>query len=224
MTKLGKALVVFVTVMSLAFLAFIGVTALAGPNWQLKANELEGYAFERTGGENPVWKVTNRVTGADLGSKPTLPAAIRDAQNDLAQRQQEQLATLDQDIAGLQEVLEAEKVALAADEAGIQLRLDELNQALAQLDANIVELTRTGTQEAQKAAALRAEADARRQDVARLQTEIAQVRTDHYQITEQIKQLEQRMIRMGGQIDRAVRRQTQLQDRTSEYDPAASGG
>lgn len=219
MTKIGKALVVFVTVMSLAFVAFIGVTALAGPNWQAKADALDGYSFEALGGDVPQWKVTERVTGKDLGTKQYLPAAVLAAQNDRAQTQQQRMTQLDQEIARLQGVLEAEKAAAAVDEQGIETRVAQLSQIIADLDQQILALTREGTAQAQQAERIRAEAGARRADVARLQSELSQVRTDRYRLAEQIAQLEQRLIRMGGQIDRAVRRQEQLQNRTTEYDP-----
>ncbi|MDQ3330886.1 MAG: hypothetical protein M3552_09560, partial [Planctomycetota bacterium] len=118
------------------------------------------------------------------------------------------------------QTIDNEKPAAVTDAAGIQTRLDALAVVLEQLDAQIVDLTRQGTQQAQQAEAIRAEAEARRTDIARLQAELAQVRTDRYRVDEQIKQLEQRLIRLGGQIDRAARRNEQLQDRDSDYDPA----
>lgn len=220
MTKFGKALVVFVAVMSVAFLAFIGVTALAGPNWEGKAAAVDGYAIDRVPGDTPQWKVTDRVTGADLGTKPNLPAAILAAQNDRTQAQQSELQALDQQITVTQQLSEAEKPASVIDDAGIQARLAALLEVIEQLDAQIIAVTREGTQQAQQAEAIRAEAEARRTDVARLQAELGQVRTDRYRIDEQIKQLEQRLIRLGGQIGRAERRNQQLQN-SNDYDPPA---
>lgn len=220
MTKFGKALVVFVAVMSVAFLAFIGVTALAGPNWQAKAADLDGYAVDAVPGDVIQWKVTQRVTGKELGTKPTLPAALKAAQDDKAQAQQQRITTLDQEIQRVQLIIDAEKPAAEVDKAGIQARVESLRKIIEQLDAQIVQLTRQGIEQAQQAEQIRSVAEARRQDVARLQAELAQVRTDGYRIEEQIKQLEQRLIRMGGQIDRAVRRNQQLQN-NSEYEPAA---
>jgi chromosome segregation ATPase len=212
MTKFGKALVVFVAVMSVAFLAFVGVTALAGPNWQGKAAELDGYAIDAVPGDVVQWKVTERITGKELGTKPTLPAALKAAQDDKAQGQQQRITALTEEITRVQAIITAETPAAAVDQAGIQARVDALTKIIEQLDAQIVQLTRQGTEQAQKAEQIRGVAEARRQDVARLQAELAQVRTDRYRIHEQIKQLEQRLIRMGGQIDRAVRRNQQLQD------------
>jgi chromosome segregation ATPase len=218
MTKFGKALVVFVAVMSVAFLAFIGVTALAGPNWQGKAADLEGYAIDPVPGDVVQWKVTERVTGKELGTKPTLPAALKAAQDDKANAQQQRIAALEEQIQQVQLKIDAETPAAQVDEAGIQVRVDALTQMIEQLDAQIVQLTRQGTERAQKAEQIRAEAESRRQDVARLQAELAQVRTDRYRIEEQIKQLDQRLIRMGGQIDRAARRNQQLQNPNSAYE------
>lgn len=221
MTKFGKALVVFVAVMSVAFVAFIGVTTLAGPNWQAKAAELDGYAIDAVPGDVIQWKVTERVGGKDLGTKPTLPAALKTAQDDKTQAQQRRITELTDQIQRIQVTLDDEKKASQDDEAGIQKRLDALSQGIAQLDAQIVQLTRQGTEQAQQAEQVRAEAERRRQDVARLQAELSQVGTDRYRIEQQIKQLEQRLIRMGGQIDRAARRNQQLQHGSNAYEPAA---
>lgn len=222
MTKLSKVLVVFTTVMSLAFLAFIGVTAIGGPNWLATAQGLDGYTIERTGGENPTWKVTERVTGKDLGSKQYLPQAIKAAQDDRIQAQQQRLTALDEEINRAKQAKEAEEPVSKVDEEGIQSRFAELEKTLGDLDAEILKLTREGTEQAQQAEALRAEAAARRDDVARLQTELTQVRTDRYRIDEQITQLHRRLIRLHGQIDRAARRQEQLRgESTPGYDSAA---
>lgn len=223
MTKIGKALVVFVTVMSLAFVAFVFVTTLAGPNWQAKAEQLDDYTFEATGTETPQWKVTARITGKELGTKPYLPDAIRTAQNDLINVQQQRITELDQKIAQVQQTLDAEKAAAAVDVQGIETRLAQLAEATAQLDQQVLALTQQGTEAAQQAEALRTEAAARRADVARLQGELAQVRTDRYRLAEQIQQLERRLIRLGGQIDRAERRQTQLQERSDGYESETGG-
>lgn len=217
MTKVAKVLVVFTTVMSLAFLAFVGVTAVAGPNWQGTAAALDGYTFERTGGDNPQWKVTERVTGKDLGSKANLPEAIVAAQNDRTQAQAARVATLDQEISNVRQTLDMEKPAADQDKTGVQVRLQRLRETLDRLDSEVLQLTQQGTQTAQQAEAVRAEAAARRADVARLQNELAAVRADHYRVEEQINRLRQRLIRIGGQIDRAERRQEQLQSAAAAY-------
>jgi len=223
MTKIGKALVVFVTVMSLAFVAFVLVTTLGGPNWQARAEAMEGYTIEATGTETPQWKVTERVTGKDVGTKGYLPDAIRSAQNDRVTAQQQRITDLDGNITRLQQTIEAEKTAAATDVQGIDARLTQLTDEMARLDQQLLTLTQQGTEQAQQAERLRTEASARRADVARLQGELAQVRTDRYRLAEQIQQLERRLVRLGGQIDRAERRHTQLQERSGEYDPAAGG-
>lgn len=217
MTKVGKVLVVFTTVMSLAFLAFIGVTAVAGPNWQGTADALDGYTFERIGGSTPGWKVTERVAGKDLGTKARLPEAIVAAQNDRVQAQNNKKSALDQEITLVRQTLDAEKPAAEQDAAGVQARVRMLSETLDRLDKQVLALTQQGTQRAEQAEAVRTDAAARRSDVARLQNELAAVRADDYRVQEQIDQLKQRLIRLGGQIDRAERRQEQLRDGAAAY-------
>ena len=218
MTKIGKALVVFVTVMSLAFVAFVFVTTIGGPNWQAKADELQRYSFEATGTDAPQWNVTDRVTGKDLGTKNYLPEALLAAQSDLATLQGEQIRRLDTEIAAMQSILETERSTSVVDAQGIETRLADLSERTSQLDQQILQLTQQGTEKSQQAERLRADVEARRTDVARLQGELAQVRTDRYRLAEQIQQLQRRLVRLGGQIDRAERRQTQLQERPGNYD------
>src|SRR5688500_4249219 len=131
MNKVARVLVVFTAVMSVAFLAFIGVTALAGPNWLAKADALENYTFERTGGDAPQWKVTERVTGESVATTPYLPEALAKAQNHRVQAQQQRAAALDQEIARVQETLNAERPASETDAAGVQTRLGELSKTIA---------------------------------------------------------------------------------------------
>ena len=223
MTKLGKVLVVFVTVMSLAFAAFIGVTAVGGPNWSAMADELSDYTFKKTGGEVPVWEVTYRVTGEGLGSSKSLPEAILDAQRHQKRIHAEKLQRLDASIEGLQQTIEFETNAAEIDKAGIEARFNALREQLDQVETEIANLTVEGTEQAQLAERIRNEVEARRTDVARLASELAQVRVDHFQVQEQITQLEQRLIRLNGQIDRADRRKTQLESEAgteNAYNPA----
>ncbi len=223
MTKLGKVLVVFVTVMSLAFAAFIGVTAVGGPNWPAMADELSDYTFKKTGGEVPVWEVTYRVTGEGLGSSKSLPEAILDAQRHQKRIHAEKLQRLDASIEGLQQTIEFETNAAEIDKAGIEARFNALREQLDQVETEIANLTVEGTEQAQLAERIRNEVEARRTDVARLASELAQVRVDHFQVQEQITQLEQRLIRLNGQIDRADRRKSQLESEAgteNAYNPA----
>ena len=220
MTKLGKALVVFVTVMSLAFVAFIGVTALGGPNWRTQAEELKDYSFAQTGGDVPVWEVTHRITGESVGSKPSLPEALVAAQRHKKQLQNEQITALDQKIERTRKMLEFEGKAIGLDAKGIETRLSQLSTQLGELELRVADVTRQGTEQTQLAETILAEADARRKDVERLEAELAQVRVDRYRVQEQIKQLEQRLIRLGGQINRAGHRQNQLQENVDQYNPA----
>lgn len=224
MTKLGKILVVFTAAVSVAFLAFVGVTAIGGPNWEARAKEIEGYGFNKNVSETgTTYTVTKNVTTEDkrtLVTAPSLPAAVVAAQKDRLTVQGERLQDLDGQIEEARGTLETERKAQTQDEAGVPRRIAALRAQIEQLDTDILELTKRGTQQAEAAGADRATAEARQHDVARLAAELAQVRTDRYQILEQQRQLEDLLVRLEGSIDRAERRRRQLATRTDEYDPA----
>ncbi len=213
MTKIGKVLVVFTAVMSLAFVAFVAVTTLAGPNWRATASELDDYAIADVPGETVKWSVTRKVATDERKTVTTadsLPAAIVAAQNDRTTVQTEEIAGLDQQIAATRQTLDAEKQASAADAEGVKRRVAALQKSVADLDAEILRLTQEGTRQAGLAQQKRDEATLRRADVARLAAELAQVRTDRFRIDEQISALENLLVRLDGLIDRANRRHEQL--------------
>ena len=217
MTKLGKILVVFTAIMSLAFAAFIAVTTLGGPNWRARAGELDRYGFAEQPGETVTWAVTRRVAAdADRNvttSAASLPAAIVAAQNDLLSTQTEEIGRLDAQIEAVRRDLEAERQASVLDAQGVMRRLAELRAVVDRLDAEIVEVTRQAADQADKARQIVAEVEARRGDVARLAAELEQVRTDRYRVEEQSRQLDDLLVRLDGLIDRAGRRNRQLQAR-----------
>ena len=217
MTRLGKIFVVFTAVMSLVFLAFIGVTTLGGPNWQLRADELRDYGFTKNVTETGVtWSVTRRVAADDkkaLKTTDSLPAAIVAAQQDRLAVQTERLREVDEQIAAIKQVSEAESAARVRDEPGIARRVEDLRREITRLDAEVVALTKEGTRQADAVIQTRDVVEARRQDIARLSAELALVRTDEYQIEEQTRRLQILLVRLEGLIERATRRQQQLEAR-----------
>lgn len=220
MTTLGKILAVFVAVMSLVFVAFIGVTALAGPNWQHLAGQMDDYSFRESGGATPMWEVTHRLTEEVVGNAPSLAEALTIAQRDKKQRQTKKIAALKKQKQAFQATLQREKTASAADAKGIAARLANLQKRLVQLEENVVQVTVQGTEQSQLADNIRSQVAARRTDVERLETELSQVRVDRYRVNEQIEQLEQRLIRIEGQITRAEHRRQLLKDRGTSSQPA----
>ena len=219
MTKIAKILVVFTAVMSLAFVAFVAVTTLAGPNWRAMAADLDAYGVAEVPGETVRYAVTRRVATDDRKTVTTadsLPAAIAAAQGDRLTVQQEEITALDEQIATTKQALDAEKQASAADAEGIKRRVEQLSAAVNTLNDEILRLTQEGTQQAVLAQQKRDEATRRRADVARLAAELAQVRTDRFRIEEQANELKNLLVRLDGMIDRADRRNEQLRQTGDE--------
>ena len=74
MTTLSKILALFITAASFAFLGFVMVSLIAGPNWQGMAHEFDAYTFENSGGENPTWSAKRRDDQQPVGGpNPRFP-------------------------------------------------------------------------------------------------------------------------------------------------------
>ncbi|QDT38499.1 hypothetical protein [Stratiformator vulcanicus] len=211
MTAFGKILVVFTTLMSLFFLGLIVVTAYGGRNWQAEADKMDDYTFANTGGENPQWTITHRVTGQTLQSSPALPGAITAALRDRQSRLQDQLATLDSRVNSLTMQFDTATQAANIDESGLQARVDALQATMAQLNSEaalFVEQQKTKGAEADR---IRRIAEQRRSDVARLENVLAEIRAERFRITEQTRRLEDRQVRLRGNLTRAEARKEQLE-------------
>jgi len=216
MTSLGKALVVFTTLVSQFFLGLIFVTAYAGRNWQAEAAEMDGYTFSLTPGDIPQWSVTHRVTGQSLSTSPTLPGAIKIALDDKAQRINDQLPGLEQRKQLLEAQLADSTAAAAQDVEGLTKRIQALQADLDSLNESIASLIEEQQTLSSRADQTRRTAERRRSDVARLENILAEIRAERFRIQEQIRRLEDRRVRLQGSLSRAEARNEQLESRLRE--------
>lgn len=240
MTTIGKCLVVAMTILALAFLGFVSVSMVGGPDFQAHLDDetLQGYAFTSEVDEvsgKVKWSASarrprptveqGRVTGYEEVSieadTPLLASAIVKARKDLKQQQDEQIAALEQridghtdaqgrKIPGLRQQIDHARALQQADLKAMEARLDELNQVLEAAHEEVNRLSRELIRASEEVVRKRGEARRRREEVDRVQHQIKEVQADIYRLTEQRKTLEDTLVRRRGIADRLERRRQQL--------------
>ena len=223
MTKISKLLVIVSAIASLVFLGVAIASFVGGPNWAVEAAQLDEYTFEKSGGETPSWTVKSIRPGPGgqpfTASGPVLADVIVKARNDKLQRQRDELARLDQDTPVYESRLQQSKAAIEADIAAMTTREKQLTDELQALNETVNETTNQAIAKAQEAEQVRTEGERRREDVFRLRTMIAEVRTDKFRAIEQQKKLEDLLVRLGGQTERLERRKEQLNQQIAGAPP-----
>ncbi|MBW3540319.1 MAG: hypothetical protein KY476_08615 [Planctomycetes bacterium] len=239
LTKIGKVLVVLVTVLCVAFAGFAMIVTAGGPNWQARADALEEYRFEQTEGDSPQWTAVFRLRGEGAGEtvgspSPVLAQKIADALDHKLRRQQDELQQLALQIDGdpqrgipslaaraqeAQQLIQTDIQALQQYETQLRTQIAAVNQAIDQASKQFVQKS----QEATDKASLAAE---RREDLYRLRNQLAELEADLFRTLEQQSKIRDLLNRMYGTIARLKGRADQLKARGGtggDYEPAATG-
>ncbi len=211
MTKTGKILAVFLTVIALCFMAFAGASILGGPNWMGRAEELTDYRVTVNPGPPVSYSAKHRFTDENKGSGDLLPRLVISLQRDQKQKLSEEEQSLDQNLDNLKRLIaEAERlqtldlVSLAAKEQELTSRIEEISteiDATHKMITQVVIETKTLTE----TLGLRTE------DVLRLRDQLAILRADHERLVAQKSQLIDVLTLLEGSIDQLQRRNEQLQ-------------
>jgi len=242
MTTFSKILALFTTAACFAFLGFVMVSLIAGPNWQGETHEYENYQFEYSGGENPTWSVTRRDDGQAVGGgSPILPKKIVDVLNEIKQQQREQITFLDEGdeqtntrgINDLEPYIQTLDDALHKDVAALEENEARLHANLQAVQSQLEETTREVTDTITEIESIYIKAQRRRGDIYRLQNVVAELETDRYRSVEHQEKLRDIWERYQGVIQHLKQRKAILErqlEQRSNYDtpPAvnvnASGG
>lgn len=219
MNTISKTLVVFVTVASLAFLGFAAVNLLGGPNWEADLQELTEYSYEKSDGPVPEWTLTHRQSGDKVQTSRVLAELVAAALKDQTQRQQAQVGELQEAIPRLESGLAQAKALNARDRAAMQAREQVLAQRLKQIDDQVNEAALAGINTYRQAMAVRDVAERRREDVFRLEDQLAEIEVNVYQIIEQKRRLQDLLIQYRGVNERLEQRNGQLQQQLNPTKP-----
>lgn len=218
MTGLGKALVVFVTVASVAFMTFALMQFWwwgAFPNYEAKARELKNYSFTFSGTfQEPSWSATTH-RGDPIGTSPILAKVLADAYQHKATQIQTRLTELQTSVPELQTKIAAYEAASAEDQAGIAARQGKILKELKALQDSIEQASKEGAAKTAEANQTRQVAELRREDIFRLQEQLDEITTDRQRVEELQRQLEDLIIRVDGSNLRLLKRNQQLKNQTS---------
>ncbi len=223
MTTLSKILALFITAASFAFLGFVMVSLVAGPNWEGMTHEFDNYTFENSGGENPEWSAKVRDDQQPAGgADKALPPKIVDVLNDIQTRQQQRIALLEQgdqakSIVGIEgfefsinDPNEGIKALILQDIRALKQYRQRLEEELANLSAALVQTTQEVSQKARDAELKFASAEERREDIYRLRNYVAESDADRFRSVEHQKKLRDTWERYQGVIARLKERNQQL--------------
>lgn len=229
MTSFSKLLALFTTAACFAFLGFVMVTLIAGPNWPGETNKFTDYTFEYSGGENPTWAAKNRATDqAVQGPHKVLPKKIVDVLNDIKQGQQQQITLLDKGnpqtqtpgIEGLELYVNAPNTGLREilykDIAALEKKDAQLQQELSGLRTQLSNTTREVTDTVSNIESIFIKAERRRGDIYRLQNLVAENQTDEFRAIGHQKKLRDVWERYRGVIQRLEQRKAILERQLKE--------
>ena len=231
MTTLSKILALITTAACFAFLGFVMVSLIAGPNWQGMTHEPEfdAYVFENSGGETPTWSVKRRDNEQAVGGpSPSLPPKIVDALNQIQNDQQQRLTFLEEGdpqkniygIKALDQAIndpnEGLKALILQDIRALKQYRQRLEDELAGLNDALVQTSQQVSQKARDAELKFTSAEERREDIYRLRNFVTETDTDRFRAVEHQKKLRDVWERYQGVITRLKERNEQLRSLISE--------
>ena len=211
MTRIGKILVVLISVASLAFAGFAMLIFYAGPNYPEMASQIDGYKFTLSSGENPTWSAVRARGDSQVASDKSLAKVIDAVLADKLKTIQDESTDFKNRIPPLTEELEKTKAANEADIPALteyiaaqRTRMAALNTQLGQLQSQVL----AETANAQK---LENIASARRDDVFKLSGQLTEVKADKFRLEAIKRKLAEELEQVIGNIERAEARQKKLE-------------
>ena len=212
MTSLGKVLAVLTAVASVLFVTGALVILTSGPNWLGKANQVEGYSFTRSAGEEPQWTAVNDETGesvkTDAQLADVIPAALDQKVKVLAER----TTALEQRKAALQQRLEISKQTAAADAQLLDQRIGELRRRIAAVRDQTAATAREVAAAQEQIGAVEGQVVDRRGDVFRLQATLERAELDGLRAQRLERQLSDLLVQLEADLAAARQRRDQMRD------------
>lgn len=223
MTKISKILAIITVAASVAFLGFVAVTVVGGPNWHAEAHDtsIEAYShytYQNSGGENPQWSATKLAINTPQeqpvsgSTSPNLAQTVVAVRQQIKQEQTERIEQLETELDPYDELIAQTRAGQEADLQAIAAREQELVAELNALTEQISDLSDQAIQKSQEAQKSQRITEKRRADVFRMRNQLEEIRTDRFRVAEQIDKLRDQVAQVDANIARLERRRQLLQN------------
>jgi predicted DNA-binding protein YlxM (UPF0122 family) len=218
MRNFFKSTIVFLTVLSVAFMATSIAMYFGHPDMhsEMTSEAMKAYTFTPSAGETVTWSVTERLGAkTDLGSFASPLLAIDRAHRDFQTKLSAETADMkkqltgDPDNPGVLMEIKRFQTSQAQDIEAARERARVLSGIAASLQTNLRQFSNQEQSLAEQAKQIQLETASRRTDVNRLQNELEEARTDLFRLTEIRRELTDELVRL--QLD-----QQTLQERIDQ--------
>ncbi|WP_237229138.1 hypothetical protein [Rubinisphaera sp. JC750] len=211
-SSLGRVLAVLVAMFSVAFMAFAISRWATVPDWASEAREMEDFRITRTEGETPSWSAVTRRTGETVATSPNVAEVLEKMYQRATQDTQAEIQQYETEVPILEGEIEEAKVSVAADDIGVQNRVNVMVARLEEMEAEVQRLTSESERQKALAQKLQQERERRRSDVYRTREELAEAREDTFRAEQLQKELTDMIRRVEGSVVKLQTRQQQLKE------------
>lgn len=211
-SSLGRVLAVLVAMFSVAFMAFAISRWATVPDWASEAREMEDFRITRTEGETPSWSAVTRRTGETVATSPNVAEVLEKMYQRATQDAQAEIQQYETEVPILEGEIEEAKVSVAADDIGVQNRVNVMVARLEEMEAEVQRLTSESERQKALAQKLQQERERRRSDVYRTREELAEAREDTFRAEQLQKELTDMIRRVEGSVVKLQTRQQQLKE------------
>lgn len=220
MNAIGKILVVFITASSLGFLAFAAAYRSGGPDWtgESRSAELQKeFLFLVDPGETPKYSAVYRKTEKSVSDKKLIQAeAVLDARKALEQELSNRQNQLNPEVTRQQETIKGITDTIAADSAGVQARVNLLNDRFNRLWRELEKIGDEYSKLTVETQGVMKVLQERREEGLRLANQLALLRDDLYAAEDQRKKLDDELFRLRDNRHRLQIRNDQLKKQLGE--------
>ena len=219
LSTLPKLATVMLAIFAVAFMG-MSIAAYYGrpdPAAEISSAELAGYYFEAPPAGDGAWKVTARF-GEDTSpsSHPNGFTAVVAAYSKENSRLKKLAGDTSQRATELQTRIDDVNAEQQQDIAAIDRRMEELNQIVKTLDAELQQQSQDLQKLSVDTLLVREETVRRRGDVIRFQHELEELRTDRFRLVELRRVLTDRLLRLELENQALDQRLEQLQQATGQ--------
>lgn len=210
-STLGRVMSVLLAMCSVAFMSFAISRWATIPDWASEAREMRDFRLNRTEGETPSWSATTRRTEENVATSTNLANVLEKMYQRATQDLQAELREINEEIPLLERDIDRAQQTTQQDSAGVDNRVQELQEVLNQFDSQVVELTTEIEREKAQAQQIQAERERRRADVYRIREDLGQLLEDNFRADQLVNTLTDMIRRLQGSVVKLQTRQQILE-------------